>query len=378
MQEYLNTDKRKADTSNYCYTINNQKLSKSKMEKLIQFIFLVFILVSLSGCKSLYFRFIVNIAPERFVFKTEGEVLKIQLFTSRSLDTNNNEISHLLIMIHGGGLTAGSYFERGTKVASHLKLDKNKTMIIAPQFLEKGVKHNERGLLFWDSKWRGGGKSLSVDLNEQLPSISSYEVLDQLIQAVIDKNPNTHEILILGHSAGGQFTLRYAAISNLHNFLKSRDINVLHIVANPSSYLYLNKSRYRFNDDGRIVEASSDAIADCPNYNHYKYGLENLYGYSAQIHTDEIKKRLLSRQIMFLLGISDNKRDWGLNKSCAGDAQGNNRYERGLLYKHHLQSLFRDFESNRHIWLEILGVDHDSTAMFTHDDFISKLQDSYL
>jgi len=124
--------------------------------------------------------------------------------------------------------------------------------------------------------------------------------------------------------------LRYAAISNLHIFLKSQNIHVLHIVANPSIYLYLSKSRYKFNDDGKIVEASSDAIADCPNYNHYKYGLENLYGYSAQINTDEIKKRLLSRQIMFLLGTSDNKRDWGLNKSCAGDARGNNRYERGF------------------------------------------------
>ena len=251
-------------------------------------------------------------------------------------------------------------------------------MIIAPQFLEKGVKHIEKGLLFWDSKWRGGGKSLSVDLNEQLPSISSYEVLDQLIQTVIDKNPNIRKILILGHSAGGQFNLRYAAISNSHIFLKNKDIHILHIVANPSSYLYLSKSRFKYTDDGRIVEASSDAIAECPNYNHYKYGLVNLYGYSAQINADEIKKRLLSRQIMFLLGTSDNKRDWGLNKSCEGDAQGNNRYERGLLYKHHLQSLSKDFKSNRHIWLEILGVGHDSTEMFTHDDFISKLRDTYL
>lgn len=348
------------------------------MKQLIQFILLFFILVSLSGCKTLYFRFFVNVAPDRFVIKSEKEIIKIPLFTSQPLNTRNNENSHLLIMIHGGGLTAGSYFERGQKLASHLKLDKNKTIIIAPQFLEKGVKHTERGLLFWDSKWRGGGKSLSVDQNDKLPSLSSYQVLDQLIQAVVDKNPNIQKILILGHSAGGQFNLRYAATNNLHILLKNKDIHVLHVVANPSSYLYLNKTRFKFTDDARIVEASSDAFAECPTYNHYKYGLENRYGYSAHIQDDEIIKRLFSRQIIFLLGTSDNKRNWGLNTSCEGDAQGNNRYERGLIYKHHLQSLSRDFVSNRHIWLEILGVDHDSTKMFIHDDFISKLQDSFL
>lgn len=348
------------------------------MKTILKFTLFVFILVSLSGCKSLYFKFLVDIAPERFVFKVDDEVLKIPLFSSQPLDINNNENALLLIMIHGGGLTADRYFESGLRLSHDMNYKKNEIMIIAPQFLEKGVSHNERGLLFWDSKWRGGGNSLSINLNEQLPSVSSYEVLDKLIQAVIYKNPNIDKVIIFGHSAGGQFTMRYAAMNTLHVSLERQGVHLFYVVANPSSYLYLNEYRFKFNDEGKIIETSPGTYRECPTYNHYKYGLDNRYGYSVTISTDEINHNILSRPIMFLLGTADNKRDWGLNKSCEGDAQGSNRYERGLLYKHHLQSLSMDRESYRHIWLELAGVGHDSTEMFTNDYFITKLHGSYL
>ncbi len=113
---------------------------------------------------------------------------------------------------------------------------------------------------------------------------------------------------------------------------------------------------------------------DCPSYNLYKYSLEYLYGYAETLSPQIIRTRLLTRPVMFVLGTADTDRDWGLNKSCEGDAQGKNRYERGLLYKHHLSHFVKNSTKSQHIWLEIPGVSHNSSEMFTHSKFITKLE----
>ncbi|MCP3875508.1 MAG: hypothetical protein GY699_20430, partial [Desulfobacteraceae bacterium] len=153
--------------------------------------------------------------------------------------------------------------------------------------------------------------------------------------------------------------------------------SIRYVVANPSSYLYLDKTRYQFREAEKIVKTSDEIYQDCPCFNDYKYGLDNLYGYSEHLTPQVIRNRLLSRPILFVLGTADTDRDFGLNKSCEGDAQGNNRYERGLLYRHHLKA-FMDNDTNfRHTWLEIHGVDHDAGDIYTHPDFINKLKNLY-
>lgn len=77
---------------------------------------------------------------------------------------------------------------------------------------------------------------------------------------------------------------------------------------------------------------------------------------------------------MFVLGMADTDRDWGLDKSCEAIVQGENRYERGLLYKHHLRSFVNSAAESRHIWLEIPEVGHEATRIFTHPRFITELK----
>ena len=88
-------------------------------------------------------------------------------------------------------------------------------------------------------------------------------------------------------------------------------------------------------------------------YNKYKYGLEELYGYAEKLSPKLIRTRLLTRPIMFLNGATDTDRSWSLDESCEGEAQGENRYKRGLLYKHHLGLLVKNSPESQHIWLEI-------------------------
>ena len=246
-------------------------------------------------------------------------------------------------------------------------------MVLAPQFLE-GMDPGEKGLLLWDQRWRGGGKSLSTGLNNDLPRLSSYEVLDKMIEVVTKSKTNMRKILLFGHSAGGQFILRYAAMNNRHEILEGQGVFIHYVVANPSSYLYLDQTRFHFNSTGEILMTSQKELKDCPSYNKYKYGLEELYGYAETLSPQLIRTRLLKRPVIFLCGTTDTDRNWSLDKSCEGEAQGENRYQRGLLYKHHLKQFVKNPLESPHIWLEIPEVGHDSTEIFTHPKFIIKLK----
>ena len=348
------------------------------MKKIISFGLLCSTLLIMNGCQSqrlwyLFLNCIVDIAPSRFHLEEDHKKLSIPIVTSHPLDKINHETEYLIIVIHGGGLNAENTFETAQKLIETLKMPKDRFLVLAPQIIE-GVKLDEKGLLFWDRKWRGGGMSLSTGLNKDLPRLSSFEVMDRLIDVSIKLNPIIHRIIILGHSAGGQFVVRYAAINSRHELLEQQGISIRYVVANPSSYPYLNETRYQLNSKGEIQKIPREEFVDCPNYNKYRYGMEDLYGYAETLSIQTIQTRLLTRPIMFLLGTEDIDRNWSLDKSCEADAQGRNRHERGILYRRHLNQFVKDVTNSQHIWLEIPGIGHNPSEMFTHTKFIKKLK----
>ena len=328
------------------------------------------------GCQGLWYQFLnitVDIAPDRFVIEEDHEKVSIPIVTSHPLDKNKNETEYLIIMIHGAGLNANKTFETGQQIIESLKMPKDRFWVLAPQIIE-GVKLDEKGLLFWDRRWRSGGRSLSTGLNKDLPSLSSFEVIDRLIEVAIKLNPGIRRIIILGHSAGGQFIVRYAAINNLHEFLEQQGISIRYVVANSSNYPYLDQARFHINSQGEILISSREGLMKCPGFNKYKYGLEELYGYAERLSPQIIRTRLLARPVMFILGTVDTDRDWSLDKSCEADVQGKNRYERGLLYRHHLKSIVKSSPKSQHIWLEIPEVGHEATEIFSNPRFITELK----
>lgn len=216
--------------------------------------------------------------------------------------------------------------------------------------------------------------SLSTGLNEDLPSLSSFELIDRLIDAAIKLNPGIRRIIMMGHSAGGQFIVRYAAINSRHESWEQQGISIRYVVANSSSYPYLDQTRFHFNSAEVIQITSREELMKCPGYNKYKYGLEELYGYAETLSPQIVRTRLLTRPVMFVLGAADTDRGWSLDKSCEADLQGTNRYERGLLYKRHLISLVKSSAKSQHIWFEIPEVGHEATEIFTHPRFITELK----
>lgn len=320
---------------------------------------------------------IVKIAPDRFVFKEKDKNLKIPIYSTHPITEYNTETKYLIVLIHGGGLNAGHSFQTGHQIIEFLNLPESQFLLLAPQFLE-GVEKNESGLLSWGFNWRGGGLSISSDVSKDLPPISSFTIIDRMISVALDRNPGIHRAIIMGHSAGGQFVNRYAAINNCLDGIVRKDISIVYAAANPSSYLYLDSTRYEFDPNGGIQRKSKKDLDDCPKNNRFVYGLDNLFGYAENLSKQEIKMRFLNRTNIFLLGEEDKKRNWSLDISCQAEIQGNNRIERGILYQHHLSRLYENNSNPMHIWIKIPDVGHDSRKMLTHPLFIRKLKDTFL
>jgi pimeloyl-ACP methyl ester carboxylesterase len=351
-------------------------VNKKKMRGLVLIALAVLVLQGVSGCRSLYsmhLKYNVEVAPERFEINEGGERVKLAMKASRPLSENSSKVDTLIVVIHGGGLNAVKSCGTGLLLAEAMKLNKDRVMVAAPQFVMDQMEQEEKGLLFWDQHWRGGGNSLSKDQNQGLPSLNSFTVLDRLLEAAADGRPNLKRVVILGHSAGGQYVIRYAAINGVHQKLQAKGVSLQYLVANPSSYLYLSPARYRFDQNGGFMQVAVKDLAGCPEYNGYKYGMDKRFGYAKDLSAQAIQTRLLSRPIIFALGKEDTKRNWSLDDTCMGDAQGLNRYERGLLYKHHLQVMNSGKAPERHTWLEVPGVGHDAKAIYTHPLVINRL-----
>ena len=90
-------------------------------------------------------------------------------------------------------------------------------------------------LAFSCNGWKDGEPALGSP-------IDSFTAMDRLLAALDDKArfPALKEIVVAGHSAGGQYVQRYAAGNRIEPTLSAP---VRYLVANPSSYLYLEPNR---------------------------------------------------------------------------------------------------------------------------------------
>lgn len=72
--------------------------------------------------------------------------------------------------------------------------------------------------------------------------LTSYDFMDEVLRKVANKAafPNLKTIVISGHSAGGQFANRYEMANQIHETL---GVPLTYVVANPSSYAYLDATR---------------------------------------------------------------------------------------------------------------------------------------
>ena len=321
------------------------------------------------------------IAPFRFVVSEDGNDLELPYYWNHPLDEFNSSIQWAIISVHGASRNADSYYAHVQDIA--VALDQNDTtMVLAPQFLiEDDIVAHGLGneILYWGSGWRGGDLSYDTGSHPRPFRVSSYTVVDEMIKMLADgaNFPNLTQIVVTGHSAGGQFTNRYAAGSQMQEtVLEPNGIDIRYIVANPSSYVYFNNER---RIAGTLDEFEVPSVADpnyCSDYDDYKYGLQSLNLYMGAVGAAGIRTQYQQREVVYLLGERDNDPEGsGLATSCPAMWEGNHRFERGTIYFNYLRYYFGSSILNKHTKRPVPGVAHSSYFMYNSYNGLKSLFD---
>lgn len=285
------------------------------------------------------------LAPLQFRVNAPGGSGLARYYGSSSLN-GDRHAQRAIIVVHGVLRDADYYYD--TARESVRDAHASSTIVIAPQFVEAADlagRNVPANTLRWDSKWPGGSPALAP------APISTYAVFDAMIARLADRTrfPAMREIVLVGHSAGGQIVQRYAVVGKAPQLDPGSAVPVHLIVANPSSYFY-------FSNDRPVPQRT------CPDYNQWRYGLSGAPPYVAGTRSS-LEARYVKRHVTYLLGTADtNPNEDDLDRSCGGEAQGPYRFARGknfILYmkKRHPGGTAQDYAF-------VLGVPHDNRRMF--------------
>ncbi|MBA3527759.1 MAG: alpha/beta hydrolase [Propionibacteriaceae bacterium] len=302
----------------------------------------------------------------RFRLTRDGTTLSVPYCANKRIDDRDPSVTRLIIVVHGDSRNASDYFDYVSSAATAGEIDD--TLIVAPQFLTVEDLRREdltSEVLYWSSDaWKEGGNSRTSP--EERPwAASSFEVVDELIAAISNGGhfPNLGHVVVIGHSAGAQFVSRYAAGSDVERGLTNLATNVQYIVANPSSYMYLDDRRYD-EDSREFVQPDKRARGACASYDRYKYGLNRLNDYMSRSSNSQIVDRFRSRQVLYVLGQLDtDEHDSSMDRSCAGRLQGPNRLERGINYFAYLGEFYGSTGYETHRLLLLPDIGHDGQAV---------------
>lgn len=280
------------------------------------------------------------------------------VYSSYSLDKKNETIARALVVIHGAGRDADNYFRTGL-AATFLANALDNTIVISPRFASHNsscrdpLAANEVNWPCGGDSWRSGGVATN-DAN-----LTSYDFMDAIVRALTRKEnfPNLKLIVILGHSAGGQFATRYGMANQIHN---SAGIPITYVVSNPSSYSYLDPERPA--GANNELRAFGDA-RNCTTYDNWPYGLKNRTGYASKIPDDQLKKQMAARPMTYLLGQLDDLPLAGFDSSCPAMAQGPTRIARGQAYAAYLKAKYN--APHQVVVVPLCG--HNARCVFTSE-----------
>jgi pimeloyl-ACP methyl ester carboxylesterase len=286
--------------------------------------------------------------------------------TSHALSEPNRQITRLLFSIHSSGFDALEYYENARLAASSVRGALPETLIIAPQFFEEkaipGAIPN--GLLYWRvSPFRGSSRGAIGSGGKQV-KISAFEVMDDWLTSLTDRRlfPRIKDVVLFGHSGGGQFVQRYAMVGKYEppNRIKCR-----YVVSAPSSYAYASGERF---DPGvnRFRVPEGNALSACPDYNNWGYGLDSPYVYFSDVDAEAIARRYAERFVFYVCGANDNDpNDDTIGKSCGAMMQGRHRLERMQVFAAYLRHKYGASITRRHSFAVVPGVGHYGRGTMT-------------
>jgi pimeloyl-ACP methyl ester carboxylesterase len=294
-----------------------------------------------------------------------GEQRAVTYVSDHPLERPRRDVTRAVLVVHGTERDGDRYWRALARAARRAGPEvRARSYLLAPQFFTRGDL-KDRGLdgaaLAWRGRdWKEGGESRTDD------GLSSFEALDALLTELGDRErfPNLRTVVLVGHSAGAQLLQRHAAASPASEALERAGLHVRYVVINPSSYLYLDATRPGFGPAGGFAPPPRSVLLGCPDYNAYKYGLDQPNAYVGSLPPDGIKARYGARRVTYLIGEEDDDPESeNLDRSCAATLQGRTRLERGQAYWHHLTQVYGEDIRARHVLEVVPGLGHEGARI---------------
>lgn len=277
--------------------------------------------------------------------------LFLPAFTTHGLLAGDPDITRGLIVIHGNNRNPDTYFESGILAVANAGAA-GTVAVVAPHFqtADDGPEPDEP---FWSSAgWKRGHLSRPEG---PAPRVSSYAALDRILKLLLDRGrfPALREVIVSGHSAGGQVVHRFAATSREEE--EARDgVRFRYVVANPSTYLYPGPER----EGADATFAVPDT--DCEDYDDWHYGLQDRNTHAGALEADTIRAQLSRRDVRILVGDADTL-SASLDVSCGANLQGPNRFVRGRTLMRYMNALR---SGHAHVEMIVPGVGHSNRSMW--------------
>ena len=289
------------------------------------------------------------------------------VYRTYPLDACNPAITRALVMVHGAGRDADNYF-RTALAAAFLAGALDDTVVVAPRFASKGGGCNDTlaaNEVSWPcngDSWRSGGAADSEG------KLTSYDFADAILKKLANKTtfPNLKAVVVAGHSAGGQFVNRYEMANQVHDAL---GVPITYVVANPSSYAYLDPTRPSPSANGATEFRPFGDGRNCTTYDRWPYGIQARSGYASRLGDDVLRKQLVARPTTYLVGELDTLPLAGFDSSCPAMAQGANRNLRGQAWGKYVNEKL----GAHHTTTVVPLCGHNARCMFTADPVLALL-----
>jgi pimeloyl-ACP methyl ester carboxylesterase len=261
-------------------------------------------------------------------------------------------VTRAVILLHGKGRDVDGYYRGLQQSAREAGAAAAGSILIAPQFLnDHDIEDHHLGREI--VRWRTGVWEAGVPAIGPAP-VSAYELLDAMLEHLADKAlfPNLKEIVLAGHSGGGQAVQRYAIVGLAPARIAEQGIHLRFVIANPSSYLYLSDDR-------------PAPHAGCSGWDRWKYGIRDAPAYVKLTPTHSwarMEAEFAAADVIYLMGDEDtDPKQKDLDVSCAGEAEGPTRLARGRAYYAYLRARHPEAWGQR-LWL-VNGVGHSGSKM---------------
>jgi pimeloyl-ACP methyl ester carboxylesterase len=291
------------------------------------------------------------VAPTSIGIPYAGGTAQLPVYASLDWTQPQAGVTRGVIVIHGLLRNADAYFAGARRAQEAAGPDGAGAIMVSPQFLADFdlPAHNlAQGTLGWTwDRWARGEPAVTP------APISTFTGIDAVVERLANPAlfPNLKTIVVAGFSAGGQVVQRYAVVGQAEQHLRP-GVAIEYVVSDPSSYLYFTASR-----------PEPAIAATCPAFNDWHYGFGRGIPPYVQGTAETLEARYIQRHVTYLLGMADTDPNHPvLDKSCAGEAEGPQRFARGHNYWDMLVA--RHGAALKQSLIDVPGIAHEGNKMF--------------